>query len=56
MKTSPMQLLSLSANGVEAAQLLPAMKRVLSLKRTDGLSRTMVVVTDGYVMVEEEVQ
>ena len=41
--------------GGGGTELLPAMKRALSLKRTDGVSRTMVIVTDGYVMVEEEV-
>jgi len=41
--------------GGGGTELLPAMKRALSLKRTDGSSRTMVIVTDGYVMVEEEV-
>ncbi len=41
--------------GGGGTELLPAMKRALSLKRTDGFSRTMVIVTDGYVMVEEEV-
>ncbi len=41
--------------GGGGTELLPAMKRALSLKRTDGFSRTMVIVTDGYIMVEEEV-
>lgn len=41
--------------GGGGTELLPAMKRALSLKRTDGVSRTMVIVTDGYVMVEEDV-
>ncbi len=41
--------------GGGGTELLPAMKRALSLKRADGVSRTMVIVTDGYVMVEEEV-
>lgn len=41
--------------GGGGTELLPAMKRALSLKRADGISRTIVVVTDGYVMVEEEV-
>ncbi len=41
--------------GGGGTELLPAMKRALSLKRAEGFSRTMVIVTDGYVMVEEEV-
>jgi len=41
--------------GGGGTELLPAMKRALSLKRADGVSRTMVILTDGYVMVEEEV-
>jgi Ca-activated chloride channel family protein len=41
--------------GGGGTELLPAMKRALSLKRAEGVSRTMVIVTDGYVMVEEEV-
>jgi Ca-activated chloride channel family protein len=34
--------------------MLPALKRALSLKKTEGTSRTVVIVTDGYVTVEEE--
>ncbi len=33
---------------------MPALKRALGLKRSDGFARTVVIVTDGYVTVEEE--
>ncbi len=36
-------------------ELLPALKRVLSLARSEGYSRSVVIATDGYVTVEEEV-
>jgi len=41
--------------GGGGTELLPAMKRALSLPRSEGISRSMVIATDGYVMVEEEV-
>jgi Ca-activated chloride channel family protein len=41
--------------GGGGTELLPALKRALSLKRSDGCSRSVVIATDGYVMVEEEV-
>ena len=34
---------------------MPALKRALSLTRSEEFSRTVVIATDGYVMVEEEV-
>lgn len=40
--------------GGGGTELLPALKRALSLKKDDGYSRTVVIVTDGYVSVEEE--
>ncbi len=40
--------------GGGGTELLPALKRALSLKKDEGFSRTMVIVTDGYVSVEEE--
>lgn len=40
--------------GGGGTELLPALKRALSLKKEDGFSRTIVIVTDGYVSVEEE--
>jgi Ca-activated chloride channel family protein len=41
--------------GGGGTELLPAMKRALSLPRSEGCSRTLVIATDGYVTVEEEV-
>lgn len=40
--------------GGGGTELLPALKRALSLKKEDGFSRTVIIVTDGYVSVEEE--
>lgn len=41
--------------GGGGTELLPALKRALSLARAEGLARTVVIATDGYVTVEEEV-
>jgi Ca-activated chloride channel family protein len=41
--------------GGGGTELLPALKRALSLKKADNFSRTIVIATDGYVTVEEEV-
>jgi Ca-activated chloride channel family protein len=41
--------------GGGGTELLPALKRALSLPRSEGYSRSVVIATDGYVMVEEEV-
>jgi Ca-activated chloride channel family protein len=41
--------------GGGGTELLPALKRALSLKKAAGVSRTVVIATDGYVTVEEEV-
>ncbi len=41
--------------GGGGTELLPALKRALSLKKVDNTSRTIVIATDGYVTVEEEV-
>lgn len=41
-------------HGGGGTELLPALKRALALKKEDGFSRTIVIVTDGYVSVEEE--
>jgi len=41
--------------GGGGTELLPALQRALSLKKTAGVSRTVVIATDGYVTVEEEV-
>jgi Ca-activated chloride channel family protein len=40
--------------GGGGTRLLPALKRALSLPKTEGFSRSVVIATDGYVSVEEE--
>lgn len=40
--------------GGGGTELLPALKRALALPRAEGMSRTVVIVTDGYVTVEAE--
>ncbi len=40
--------------GGGGTELLPALRRALALPRTEGVSRSIVVVTDGYVSVERE--
>ena len=46
---------SLNASGaVGGTRLLPALKKALSLQGTEGYSRNVVIVTDGYVSVEKE--
>ncbi len=40
--------------GGGATELLPALKRALALPRNEGISRTVVIATDGYVHVEAE--
>jgi len=40
--------------GGGGTELLPALKRALSLKKDDGFARSVIIVTDGYVSVEEE--
>ncbi|MCK9398365.1 MAG: TonB family protein [Bacteroidales bacterium] len=42
-------------NGGGGTELLPAMKKALSLPGTEGYSRTFIIATDGYVTVEKEV-
>lgn len=42
-------------DGNGSTNLLPALKRALSLPRsTEGLSRSILVITDGYVSIEKE--
>ncbi|MFZ2447950.1 MAG: VIT domain-containing protein [Syntrophobacteraceae bacterium] len=41
--------------GGGGTELLPALRRALTLPRTEGASRTIVIATDGYVTVEPEV-
>ncbi len=43
-----------SQQGGGGTELLPALKRALSLNKAKGVSRTVVIATDGYVTVEEE--
>ena len=40
--------------GGGGTRLLPALKKALSLQGTEGYSRNVVIVTDGYVSVEKE--
>lgn len=40
--------------GGGGTELLPALRRALALPRPEGVSRSIVVVTDGYVSVERE--
>jgi len=41
-------------SGGGGTRLLPAMQRALALPRAEGFSRSIVVVTDGYISVEKE--
>jgi Ca-activated chloride channel family protein len=41
--------------GGGGTRILPALKRALSLEKREGLSRIVVIATDGYVAVEKEV-
>jgi Ca-activated chloride channel homolog len=41
--------------GGGGTELLPALKRAISLKKTENYARTVIIATDGYVSVEEEV-
>jgi Ca-activated chloride channel family protein len=41
--------------GGGGTRILPALKRALSLEKKEGLSRIIVIATDGYVAVEKEV-
>jgi Ca-activated chloride channel family protein len=43
-----------SQRGGGGTRLLPALKRALSLPKTEGFSRNVIIATDGYVSVEEE--
>lgn len=40
--------------GSGSTELIPALKHVYQLPKPEGLSRTVVIVTDGYVSVERE--
>jgi len=41
--------------GGGGTEILPALKRVLAIEKEAGISRSIVIATDGYVTVEEEV-
>jgi Ca-activated chloride channel family protein len=41
--------------GGGGTEILPALKRALDLPRTEGVSRVVVIATDGYVSVEPQV-
>ena len=41
--------------GSGSTEIVPALKRIVALPKADDVSRTVVVVTDGYVSVEAEV-
>jgi Ca-activated chloride channel homolog len=41
--------------GSGGTEIVPALKRIAALPKNDDVARTVVVVTDGYVMVENEV-
>ncbi|MCX6270733.1 MAG: TonB family protein [Bacteroidetes bacterium] len=41
-------------NGGGGTELLPALKKALSLGSSEGISRTFIIATDGYVTVEKE--
>ena len=43
-----------SQSGGGGTRLLPAMKRAMGYPKLDGYSRSFVIVTDGYVTVEDE--
>ena len=45
-------LTNINAGG--GTQLLPALKQAIALPKKQGISRTMAVITDGYVRVEKE--
>lgn len=41
--------------GSGGTEILPALQRALALPKTEGISRTIVIATDGYVNVEPQV-
>jgi len=43
------------AQGGGGTEIVPALRRIAALPKNDDVSRTVVVVTDGYVSVEDEV-
>lgn len=43
-----------NSRGSGGTELLPALKRALSIKKAEGYSRSFIIATDGYVTVEQE--
>lgn len=43
-----------SRNSGGGTELLPALRKVFSMPKTEGLSRSIVIATDGYITVERE--
>lgn len=43
-----------SQQGSGGTEILPALKKVLSLEKKEGLSRSVIIATDGYVAVEKQ--
>jgi Ca-activated chloride channel homolog len=41
--------------GGGSTEIVPALKRIATLPKADGVSRSVIVITDGYVSVESEV-
>ncbi len=44
-----------AARGGGSTEIVPALKRIAALPKNDDVARTVIVVTDGYVTVENEV-
>ncbi len=44
-----------SQHGGGSTQILPAIKKALKIPKKEGFARSFVIITDGYVVVEEEV-
>ncbi len=44
-----------SQNGGGTTEILPALKKIYNKSKSSGLSRSIVIMTDGFVNVEEEV-
>lgn len=49
-----LQLLGNQQGGGGGTELLPALRRALQLPRPEGVSRTVIIATDGYVSVEKD--
>ena len=43
-----------SQRGGGGTELIPALKRALAMPKNEGVSRTIIIATDGYVSVEKE--